>query len=89
MKTNFMIQPASAILLATGTLCLGSVNSALASEYGDDPNPPQQSSTKSLAGDREIINAENQPPMAQDKETSLQMRAETPMPLSEPSTSTP
>jgi hypothetical protein len=88
MKTNVMTHRTSALLLAAGVLCLCSVSSALASEYGNDPNPSERSSTKPLAGDMETINAENRPAVDQDKEISLKTTAETPMSSSELSTST-
>src|SRR5688572_8700851 len=53
---------------------------------GIDPNSSEESSMKPPAGD-ETINAEG-PRAAQDRETSLKMRAEIPMFLSEPTIST-
>lgn len=88
MKKNFMTHPTSALLLAAGVLCSGSVSSALASEPGNDPKPSERSATQPLPGDRETINAENRPAVNQDKESSLKMKADTPMPSPEPSTST-
>jgi len=87
MKTNFMIRPTSAFLFAAGVLCFGSLSNVIASENGIDPNSSEESSMKPPAGD-ETINAEDPRAAAQDKETSLQIRAEIPMFLSEPSIST-